>query len=65
MIARIDDSMNVKIENFQKYPTFPFYLQTRLNWSKNVQEERDAPWKVMMPSMNSLYCVYFVFIVVA
>ena len=58
MIARIDDSMNVKMDNFKTCPTFPCYLQTRMNWSKNVQEERDAPWQMIMPCMNTMYCVY-------
>ena len=58
LIARIDDSTNVEIENFKKSSSFPFYLQTRLNWSKNVQEERDAPWQLMLPCMNKSYCVY-------
>ena len=44
LIAQIDDSTNVKMGNFQKCQSFPLYLQTRLNWSKNVNEERDAPW---------------------
>ena len=30
----------------------------RLNWSKNVREERDSPWQLILPSMNSTYCVY-------
>ena len=58
MIARIDDSMNVKMTNFKVCPGFPWLLQTRMNWSKNVREERDAPWQMMLPSMNTLYCVY-------
>ena len=33
-------------------------LKTELNWSKNVQEERDAPWQMMMGSMDSDYCVF-------
>ena len=58
MIARIDNSMNVKMTNFKVCPGFPWLLQTRMNWSKNVCEERDALWQMMLPSMNTLYCVY-------
>ena len=58
-MARVDDSMNFKMENIRKCPGFPFYFQSRLNWSKNVREERDAPYQIMLPSMNPVYCVYF------
>jgi len=58
LIARIDDTMNVKMENVRQSGNFSYLLQTRLNWSKNVREERDAPWQLMLPSMNSIYCVY-------
>ena len=58
MIARIDDSMNFRMSNFKRSSSFPSYIQGRLNWSKNVHEERDAPWQIMLPSMNILYCVY-------
>ena len=43
LIARIDDTMRVKMENFKRSATFSYLLQIRLNWSKNVHEERDAP----------------------
>ena len=58
LIARIDDTMHVKMENVKQSTSFSYLLQTRLNWSKNVREERDAPWQLMLPSMNSIYCVY-------
>ena len=58
LISRIDDSMNFKINNIQKSAPFPHFLQARLNWSKNVSEERDAPWQLMMPAMKTVYCVY-------
>ena len=58
MIARIDDTMHITMENVRKSPMFSFLLQVKLNWSKNVREERDSPWQIMLPSMNPLYCVY-------
>ena len=58
MIARVDDSMQFKMENLRKSCSFPFFLQARLNWSKNVGEERDAPWQLVMGSMNMAYCIY-------
>ena len=44
LTARMDDSMNVLLENVDTHPCFTFCLNTRLKWSKNVREERDAPW---------------------
>ena len=58
LIARIDDTMHVKMDNIRQSTSFSYLLQTRLNWSKNVREERDAPWQLMLPSMNPIYCVY-------
>ena len=58
VISRIDDTMHIKMENLRKSNTFSFLLQVRLNWSKNVREERDAPWQILLPAMNSQYCVY-------
>lgn len=58
LIARIDCSTQVTIENIQEHNQFDFCLKTKLNWSKNVLEERDAPWQVMIPSMNHKRCVF-------
>ena len=58
MISRIDDTMMIKMENLRKSQHFSFYLQVRLNWSKNVREERDSPWQLLLPSMNPQYCAY-------
>ena len=57
MIARADDTMNVLLDSIQAHPRFNFCLKTKLNWSKNVREERDAPWQVIMGSSESTYCV--------
>ena len=56
-IARADDTMNVLLENIQSHPRFPFCLKTKLNWSKNVREERDVLWQIVMGSNDSNYCV--------
>jgi hypothetical protein len=37
---------------------FDFLLKTKLNWSKNVNEERDAPWQAVVGSINPIYCVH-------
>lgn len=58
MIARIDDSTQACIENLRQHNHFDFVLKTRLTWSKNVREERDAPWQTVIASMNPVYCVH-------
>ena len=57
MLARLDDTCNVPRENIQVHPNFEFALKTRLNWAKNCDEERDAPWQVILGSLDSNFCV--------
>ena len=58
LIARIDCTTQVKMENLQVHIDLDFCLKTKLNWSKNVNEERDAPWQIVIPSMNHKRCVF-------
>ena len=39
------------------HDNFENALKTRLNWSKNVQDERDAPWQIVLAGMNPVFCV--------
>jgi hypothetical protein len=55
MIARIDDTTQVILEHIRVHDNFENALKTRLNWSKNVQDERDAPWQVVLASMNPVF----------
>jgi hypothetical protein len=57
LIVRIDDTTQETIENICVHNEFSNCLKTKLHWSKNVQEERDAPWQMMMGSMDSDYCI--------
>ena len=58
MIGRIDDCTQALTENLQTHDTHPdTALKTKLPWSKNVREERDAPWQVLLGSMDALFCV--------
>ena len=57
MIARVDDSTQVTLQHIRVHDNFPHCLKTRLNWSKNVNDERDAPWQIMLGSINPVYCV--------
>jgi hypothetical protein len=43
LIARIADTTHVTIDNICVHDEFSKCLKTKLNWSKNMQQERDAP----------------------
>jgi hypothetical protein len=58
MIARIDDTTQFVLENLRMHDNFPNVLKARLTWSKNVQDERDAPWQIVLGSLDSVFCVY-------
>jgi hypothetical protein len=57
LLARIDDTTQVLVENIRVHDSFCNALKTRLNWSKNVTEERDAPWQIILGSMDTVFCV--------
>ena len=44
VIGRIDDTTQVLIDHLRVHDSFSNCLKTKLNWSKNVGDERDAPW---------------------
>ena len=43
MIGRIDDCTQFQMENLTSNEDFDFTLRSKLNWSKNIHEERNAP----------------------
>ena len=57
LIARIDNATQLLIEHVSTHNFYPNALKTKLNWSKNVSEERDAPWQIVRGSMESAFCV--------
>ena len=57
LIGWIDDCTQARLNHLEKHDSFDFCLKTKLNWSKNVREERDCPWQVVIGSNNSLFCV--------
>jgi hypothetical protein len=57
LIARIDDSTQFILENLTASADFDFTLRSKLNWSKNVNEERDAPNQILIGAMDPMYCV--------
>ena len=58
LIAWIDDMAHMFKGSIKPCPQFPeFALSTRLCWSKNVHEERQAPKQIVLGAMNPMYCV--------
>lgn len=57
MIARVDDVAQLMLENIRMNPAFPFTLLCRVNWSKNVLEERDVSDQMLIGAHDHHYCV--------
>jgi len=57
MMARIDNTVELKITNLKNNPPYPFALQCQLRWSKNVQDERGAPYQILLGSGDHRYCI--------
>ena len=47
-IARIDDVSKSKKQWLSFHPEYPYCLMGRLAWSKNVIEQRDSPWQIIV-----------------
>ena len=59
LIGRIDvTATQVLIDHLcAGHDSFLNCLKTQLNWSKNVGDERDAQWQIILGSMDTTYCV--------
>lgn len=57
LIARIDDTAHVRFADLKSHPQFNFALTIRLRWTKNCNEERDAPEQIILGSEDSDFCV--------
>ena len=57
LIARIDDTSNVKACDLKVHPQFDFALLIKLRWTKNCLEERDAPDQIILGAMDSDFCL--------
>ena len=44
------------MKNLKHHPNFNFALKVKLNWAKNVREERDAPFQTVLASNDYMYC---------
>jgi hypothetical protein len=59
LLARVDDVTQWRKEFFKSHTRFPtFAARCRLAWSKNVRQEGDAPWQIMLGSLDPLFCVF-------
>ena len=57
MVARLDDTCRIEEQDLKPNPAFPFTLLCKMCWSKNVQEERDAPDQILLGAMDRQYCI--------
>ena len=58
MIGQIDDWCSWQCGNLKPHDTHADECaKARLAWSKNVAEERDAPWQHVFGSMDPEFCV--------
>ena len=59
LIAHIDYVSQWQKILFQPHAIFPeFAAKAQLSWSKNVHEEHDAPWQIVLGPKPSSMCVH-------
>ena len=56
MIGRLDDVFRFRSEDITQNIEFPFALKSKMRWSKNVLEERDAPDQIILGAMDPSFC---------
>ena len=57
LISRIDNFTHAILDHVHVHDKFSDSLKVRLNWLKNVNDERDAPFQIVLGSMSHIYCV--------
>ena len=58
LIGRVDCCSKWMATNLLPHDTYPEKAaKAKLSWSKNVREERDAPWQHIFGSMDWVFCV--------
>jgi hypothetical protein len=57
MIRRLDDAMELEMEDIHPNLQFPFTLLIQMCWSKNVHDERDVGKQILLGAMDQDYCV--------
>jgi hypothetical protein len=56
LIGRLDDVAKFKLRDLTPCIDYPFCLQSKMCWSKNVLEERDAPNQIIIGAMDPFFC---------
>ena len=56
MIGRIDDVMKLATSTVLKHPQYPFALNIKMCWSKNIRTEQESPTQILFASMNPVIC---------
>ena len=57
LIGRTDDICNMETRDLREHEEFPtFALQTKVAWSKNVNEERDCPDQIILGANDHDFC---------
>jgi hypothetical protein len=57
LISRIDNFTHAILDHVHVHDKFSDSLKVRLNWLKNMNNERDAPFQIVLGSMNHIYCI--------
>jgi hypothetical protein len=58
LLACVDNECQWTTEHLRLHNCFPDQaLWVKLHWSKICNDERDAPWQIMLGSMSTYYCV--------
>ena len=57
MMARVDDVSHMKLDNLKPHLDYSFVLLSKMNWSKNIYEERQTPDQILFGSMDAKNCV--------
>ncbi len=56
LLALIDDTTQVLIDNIWVHDLFCNTIKTRLDWSKHVsKKERDAPWQIVLGVIDTAF----------
>lgn len=57
LIGRVDDATQWKKCNLKMHDQLPtLALKVKLDWSKNVMDERACPWQIMIGALDPYYC---------
>lgn len=56
-IGRIDDTCHHEVGDPRGHKVFPFALQSKVRWSKNVFEEDHCPDQIILGAQDSDYCL--------